>query len=339
MHFGTQGTACLDATSGEVVWRNDQLRLDHKEGPGSSPVLCGDLLIINCDGIDAQYIVALDKRTGHVAWKTNRTGANNPNNDFRKAYSTPLVIEAAGRRQVISVGAERVYAYDPIDGREIWWVNTPGFSTVPRPIYGPGMVYVCTGYMKPQLWAIRPDGSGDVGATHVAWRAVNQAPASPSPVLVDGLLFMVSDQGIATCLDAQQRRGTGQDAAGRQLLGLAAGCRGRIYCFNESGECVVVGARRGFENPRSQSAGGAHSRIAGRRESGAAGADGDPLVSDREQSGGQIVRVPLLVVKQCVRDSVGPLLDYKQWHTYAIRRLPNTALPTAESHRCAVHLA
>ena len=75
VHFGTFGTACIDTSTGKILWTNQELRLDHKEGPGSSPAVCGDLLILNCDGIDVQYVAALDKHSGRVAWKTPRSGA------------------------------------------------------------------------------------------------------------------------------------------------------------------------------------------------------------------------------------------------------------------------
>src|SRR5262249_47876408 len=116
VHFGTFGTACLEAASGKILWINQELRLDHKEGPGSSPILCGDLLILNCDGLDVQYVAALDKKTGRLAWKTKRTGARAQNPDFRKAYTTPLVIRVGGKDQIVSVGADRTSAYDPATG-------------------------------------------------------------------------------------------------------------------------------------------------------------------------------------------------------------------------------
>ena len=107
VHFGTYGTACLDSRTGKILWRNQSLHLEHKEGPGSSPIVVGDLLVVNCDGMDVQYVAALDKRTGQLAWKAERTGRKDPDTDLRKAYSTPLAIEAVGRRQIVSVGADR----------------------------------------------------------------------------------------------------------------------------------------------------------------------------------------------------------------------------------------
>jgi outer membrane protein assembly factor BamB len=108
-------------------------------GPGGSPVLFEDSLIVNCDGLDTQYIAALDTGTGKVRWKTSRAGS--------QAYTTPLVIEAGGRTQVISPGAYRASAYDPRTGNEIWRVRYgQGFSNVPRPVFGAGLVFICSGF-------------------------------------------------------------------------------------------------------------------------------------------------------------------------------------------------
>ena len=96
VHFGTNGSACLDTASGSILWTNRNLKLDQQRGPGSSPILYEGLFIVHCDGMDVQHIVALDKHSGKIAWDTNRTGKPHDNPDFRKAYSTPL---ADRRRQ------------------------------------------------------------------------------------------------------------------------------------------------------------------------------------------------------------------------------------------------
>ena len=248
VHFGTSGTACLDTKNGRVLWRHQELKLDHKEGPGSSPIVWRDLLIVNCDGTDVQYVAALDKRTGELAWKTNRRLPISDTPDYCKAYCTPLVVRAAdGREELISPGASRVIAYDPATGRELWYVNYEGFSNVPRPLFGHGLIYICTGYMQPQLWAVRPGGEGDVTASHVVWKMTKQVPANPSPVLVDKELYVLSDQGILTCVDAL----TGEDLWRKRMPGgysaslLAA--PGRIYAFNEDGLTSVVAAGRKSE--------------------------------------------------------------------------------------------
>jgi len=240
VHFGTFGTACLDTLSGKILWTNQELRLDHKEGPGSSPAVCGELLILNCDGIDVQYVAALDKHTGRVAWKTPRSGARNSYADFRKAYSTPLVIRVNGREEIVSVGADRASAYDPITGKEIWWVDYKGFSNVPRPVFDRGVVYLCTGYMKPEVWAIRADGEGDVTQDHVLWRETKQAPANVSPLLIDDVLYTVSDMGVITA----RATATGREMWSQRLGGPATAspvyADGRIYVCDENGKTSVL---------------------------------------------------------------------------------------------------
>ena len=162
VHFGADGTAAL-TTSGEIVWKT-RLPYQSQHGNGGSPVLYGDLLIISCDGSDDAFVVALDKRTGKVRWKTGRR------QPWDQAYSTPLVIRVGDRDEVVSVGAYRAAAYDPLSGKEIWRVSyEDGFSNVPRPVYGHGLVYIATGFQQPSLLAVRADGAGDVTKTHIAW--------------------------------------------------------------------------------------------------------------------------------------------------------------------------
>lgn len=247
IHFGTFGTACLDTADGRVVWTNRELTVDHKEGPGSSPVLCGELLIVNCDGIDAQYVAALDKESGKVVWRRDRPGPHNPVPDFRKAYSTPLVIEVDGQTQVVSPGAAQVVAYNPQTGDELWKVRYAGFSNVPRPVFANGLVLVDTGYMKAQLWAINP-GSGDITASNVVWRCAKHAPANPSPVVVGSDVFMVSDAGIASCLNAADGKVIWQERLGGNFSASPIAGDGRVYFTSEEGVTTVVAAGRKFQN-------------------------------------------------------------------------------------------
>ncbi|HEY1599118.1 MAG TPA: PQQ-binding-like beta-propeller repeat protein [Pirellulales bacterium] len=242
VHFGTYGTACLDSRSGKILWTNNELKLDHKEGPGSSPILVGNLLVVNCDGMDVQYVVALDKRTGSIVWKAERSGRKNADPDLRKAYSTPLAIDVAGRKQIVSVGADRASAYDAATGAELWYVDFEGFSNVPRPLFAGGLVILDTGYMKPQLWAIRPDGAGDVTESHIVWRVKNQVPANPSPVVVDQNLYMVSDQGVLTCLEVQTGKERFKSRLGGNFSASPISAAGNVYFFSEEGETTVTEA-------------------------------------------------------------------------------------------------
>lgn len=240
VHFGAAGTAAL-TTSGEIVWKT-RLSYQSQHGNGGSPVLYKDLLIVSCDGSDEAYVIALDKATGKTRWKRNRRYP------FDQAYSTPLVIRVGERDQVVSVGAYRAAAYDPATGEEIWRVSyDDGFSNVPRPMYGHGLVYIATGFQQPSLLAVRADGKGDVTRTHVAWRISRGAPYTPSPLLVGRELYVINDLGILSCLDAvtgtlhwQQRIGGNHSASPV----LAAG---RIYFLSEEGIATVIAPGKTFE--------------------------------------------------------------------------------------------
>ena len=210
------GTACLDP-DGNVLWRNNDLHYAPVHGNGGTPVLVDGALIFSCDGSDKRFVVALDCRDGHVLWKKDRT--EHPEKGF--SFGTPLVIEVAGRKQVVSTGSNVVAAYDPKTGEEIWRVRYEGYSVVPRPVYGDGLVFLSTGFDSPKLLAIRPDGTGDVTDSHVAWTSNKNAPNSPSPLLLGDELYMVSDGGILTCLDAKTGDGTLARAHRRPILGLA----------------------------------------------------------------------------------------------------------------------
>lgn len=237
IHFGDLGTACL-TTDGDVVWRNEELTYRHGHGPAGSPVLYGDLLIVSCDGTDVQYVAALDKQSGKVRWKSDRQG--------RMAYSTPLVIAVEGKDQLVSTGGDQAIAYEPETGREIWRVRYDGYSEVPRPVFGQGIVFLASGYDTPWLYAVRPDGQGDVTDTHVVWKLQRGAPLNPSPLIVGEELYLVSDQGIASCLAAKtgekhwQKRLPGNYSASPLLAD------GKIYFTNESGLTTVVEATTKF---------------------------------------------------------------------------------------------
>jgi len=231
VHFGALGTAAL-TTSGAIVWRT-QLAYQPEYGNGGSPLLYGDLLIVNCDGSDQAYVVALDARTGAVRWKTPRRTPGS-------AYTTPLLIRTGGRDQVISVGASSVTAYDPATGRELWYVNHYGSSTVPSPIYGHGLVYLASGFQAVTLLAVRAGGGGDVTATHVAWRMGRSAPLTPSPLLVGDEVYIVNDTGVATCLDAATGRRHWQQRLAGGYSASPVYADGRIYFLNEDGATTVV---------------------------------------------------------------------------------------------------
>ncbi len=239
VHFGADGTAAL-TTSGEIVWKT-RFPYESQHGAGGSPVLYGDLLIFSCDGHDAAFVVGLDKRTGKVRWKTGRRQPAD------QAYTTPLVIRVGERDQIVSVGAFRAAAYDPQSGKEIWRVGyRDGFSNVPRPVYGHGLVYIATGFQQPTLIAVRPDGSGDVTPTHVAWTLRRGAPLTPSPLLVGDELYVVTDAGILSCLDAKSGELHWQQRLGGTYSASPVFADGRIYFLAEQGAAIVIAPGKEF---------------------------------------------------------------------------------------------
>ena len=239
VHFGADGTAAL-SSSGEILWKQ-RFEYQSQHGAGGSPIVHGDLLIFNCDGSDAAFVIALDKHTGKTKWKTHRGLPSD------QAYTTPLVIRANDRDQLISVGAYRARAYDPLTGKEIWRVRyDQGFSNVPRPVFGHGLVVIATGFQEPSLLAVRPDGTGDVTKTHIAWTLKRGAPLTPSPLIVGDELYVVNDGGIATCIDARSGTVIWQQRLGGTYSASPVFAEGRIYFLAEQGVTTVIAPGKEF---------------------------------------------------------------------------------------------
>lgn len=240
VHFGADGTAALSA-SGDILWRA-RLPYDSQHGTGGSPVLYRDLLIVNCDGNGGEaYVAALDTATGLIRWRSDRRRPAD------QAYSTPLVIRVGDRDQVVSAGAHRAAAYDPLTGEELWHVSYPGgFSNVPRPVYGHGLVYIATGFNEPTIIAVRPDGRGDVTRTHHVWTLTRGAPYTPSPLLVGEDLYVVSDTGILTLVEARSGAVLWQNRLGGNYSASPVFADGRIHVQSEEGVTTVIAPGRTF---------------------------------------------------------------------------------------------
>ena len=238
--FGTMGTACVETATGKILWKR-RLPIEHQVGPGSSPILHGDLLVLVRDGCDVQYVTALDKNTGQTVWKTARPPIAANYSAYKKAFSTPLVIDAAGGKQMIVPGAQWIVSYDPDSGKPIWQVDTgPTFSNTSRPVFGHGLVFVCTAFGGSQLLAVRADGQGDVSDTHVAWNRRKEVPKNSSPLLVGDELYTVSGGGVVNCLDARTGKVHWAERISSNCSASPVYADGRIYLFGEDGKTVVV---------------------------------------------------------------------------------------------------
>lgn len=256
VHFGSFGTACLDTATGKTLWKREDLKCRHYRGPASSVVLFADLLILTFDGADLQYHVALDKRTGKTVWKTDRSVAWNDENvpgqmardgDQRKAHSTPLIVNAAGKPQMLSAGAKAAYAYDPRNGRELWKVQYSDWSVAPRPLFDRGLAFMVTGLTKTELWAVKTDGQGDVTDTKVVWKLKTHVGKYASPILVDGLIYTAAEESFVTCVEAATGQVVWSERIGGKYAASPIYADGRLYFFSQDGTTTVLKPGRALE--------------------------------------------------------------------------------------------
>ena len=249
-HFGPRGSVCLD-TTGKIIWKNNSFKYNVIQGAASSPILHGDMLILTCDGIDNQFIVALDKRTGKIKWKQPRAhleAAAKKRSIAKMSYSTPLIQRINGVPQLVCSGADHVASYDLKTGAEIWWMPYDGFSIVGRPSYGNGLFYVVGSIRQDHfcVYAVHP-GKGRLRDDQVVWQRSISIPHVSSPLLVGRELFVVHDGGVASCVDAltgkehwRERLGGNHDASPVEI-------RGRIYFCNREGKTTIAAASDKFE--------------------------------------------------------------------------------------------
>jgi len=236
VHYGPHGTACLDA-EGSIVWTNREQEYKPVHGNGGSPAIASDVLVICCDGSDQRYVVGLNKQTGKRIWRTERE--LDPSRGF--SFSTPTILDVGGTQQAICPGSGGVWSYDPQTGKQLWRVAYgEGYSVVPRPVVGHGMVYVCSGFGDGQLFAIDPTGSGDVTETHVKFTVRKGVPKSPSVLLVGNEIYMVDDKGVASCVDAKSGEMHWQERLAGKYSASPSFADGMIYFQNENGLTTII---------------------------------------------------------------------------------------------------
>lgn len=255
--FGSAGTACIDTRSFQVLWMRRDIECNHFHGAGSSPILFQDLLFMNFDGSDHQFVVALDKHSGKTVWMTKRSvdfqdldsnGKPAAAGDFRKAYSTPHLAMINGKPELISVGSRAAYGYNPYDGRELWRVEERGqYSASTRPAVGLGKIFFPTGFNVGQLFAIRGGGQGVITESHVAWKVKRGVSNKPSILLIGELLYMVSDAGIVSCIEAETGKILWQERIGGEFSASPSYADGKIWLFNEEGKTSVIASGKAFQ--------------------------------------------------------------------------------------------
>ena len=241
--FGPQGTACLSTKDGSKIWESRELKWDVQNGPGGSVSAAGDLLLVPCDGIDTQFEAALSKKDGKVVWRSERSAkpilAQKPT-DMHKAYGTPVVLTVDGKPQSVTTGAQRLYGLDPATGKELWYVNYPGFSNVPVPQTDGKNLYVATGFMKAELWGIKLGGaSGDVTESHVLWKQIKGAPVESTPLVVGDRIYTLTSAGVGSCINSATGEIVWQNRLGGDFASTPLFADGRIYCFDAWGRTDV----------------------------------------------------------------------------------------------------
>lgn len=248
VHFGSYGTACLNTKTADVVWKREDLPCRHFRGPSSSPILFDKLLIVTFDGVDLQYLVALDKASGKTVWKTDRSAIWNDANegplaklgDHRKAHSTPIIAKVNGQPQLLSSGAKAAYGYDPRTGKELWKVTHMDYSSAPRPIFQNGLAYFVSGTSKTDLFAVKPDGHGDVSQSHVKWHLRTHVGKFSSPIFVDGLIYTAAGESFVSCVDASNGDVVWTERFGHTYEGSPIYADGHLYFFDQEGTCSVL---------------------------------------------------------------------------------------------------
>src|SRR5499427_1573841 len=233
--FGAPGTACIDTKSFKVLWERRDF-----------------------DGSDHQFVVALDKETGKTIWLTKRSidfqdvdanGKIAADGDLRKAFATPHVARINGRWELISLGAKAAYSYDPLTGKELWRVEERAqHSASTRPVIGHGMIFFPTGFSAGQLFAVRTGGNGLITDTHVAWKFKRGVSNKPSILLIDDLIYMINDTGIASCVEAKTGELVWQKRIGGEYSASPVYADGKIWLFSEDGKTTVIRPGRAFES-------------------------------------------------------------------------------------------
>ena len=258
IHFGSYGTAAIDTTSGKILWKRTDLPCRHFRGPGSSPVIYKNLLILTMDGVDFQYLIALESSTGKTVWKTDRStkwddiepdGKIRAGGDLRKAYTTPTFTKVGEQTIMISPGAKACFAYTPEDGQELWHITYKGYSNASRTVISDGHALINTGYGKPHLVSVKldPDAQGNITKSHIVWDIFKRVPKRSSPIIAGKELYMTTDEGILTCLDIASGKEIWSDRLRGHFSASPIMADGNLFFFSQMGDCYVVKPGKTFQ--------------------------------------------------------------------------------------------
>jgi outer membrane protein assembly factor BamB len=231
--------ACYDF-KGKKVWQRSPGKFYSVHGFCSSPILYKDMVILNCDQDADASIVALDRATGRQRWRADR-----PNKI--RSYGPPLIVEAAGKKQLVLSGSKCVASYNPDTGKQYWIIDGPTEQFVASMVYLNGIFFVTGGFPDFHILGIRPDGKGNVTKTHILWRHTKGASYVPSPVAHDRYFFLVSDRGVASCLEAATGQRHWMKHLGKHHSASPVCADGHLYFVDDDGTTFVLKAGKKFE--------------------------------------------------------------------------------------------
>jgi len=238
--FSNGQLAAVD-TNGKPLWTRhlgqEYSTFDLDWGHASSPALYRDRLLLMCYMGKTAFLLALDKRTGKELWKVERSGDS-------KSYSTPLVIEGPQGAEVVINSSESMEAFDPLTGKSLWRYAEPARFAVPMPVHSDGMLYVSRGYRSGPYWAMKLGERGDVAKTKLQWHVETGAPYTSSIIYHDGLIFMATEMGIVTCVDAKTGERVWRERLGGIYSASPVYADGKIYLASEDGVTLVLRASR-----------------------------------------------------------------------------------------------
>ena len=253
VHFGTYGTARIDPATGKKVWERRDINVRHFRGPGSSPIIYGDLIILTFDGIDQQFVTALDKKTGKSVWRTARTtdygdldkeGKPTRDGDMRKAYHTPGVFEMGGKQVLVSIGSRAAFGYEVATGKELWTIRHGGFNAAIPPLRFGDLLILNTGSERAHTICVRIDVkmTGDITESHVLWDREKRNASEAAPVLVDGTLYQTTRGGIVSAVDAKSGKDLWDDRLAGKHVPAPLVLGDKLLFCNDRGECFLVRA-------------------------------------------------------------------------------------------------
>lgn len=253
VHFGTYGTARIDPATGEKVWERRDINVRHYRGPGSSPVVHGDLLILTFDGIDQQFVTALDKKTGKSVWKTPRTtdyqdldkdGHPTRDGDMRKAFHTPVVFTLNGVEVLVSIGSRAAFGYDVKTGRELWTIRHGGFNAAIPPLRLEDRLILNTGSERAHTLCVRIDDkmSGDITESHVLWDREKRNASEAAGVIVNGTLYQTTRGGIVSAVDVKSGEDRWDDRMAGKHVPAPLVIGDKLLFSNDRGESYLVRA-------------------------------------------------------------------------------------------------